>query len=290
MDELLRLVAVRPAKPADPKKTTPSRAADDVVAVIQNARSPIERVRALEGQAVSVDLKDYHYGQAMAELGAWARGGDMSRDAVIAKAKALLGADPTGLGRQQLFTDEIATLDTTLAVLKYRSQSIGPAMLALQIARVGYDLMTQLGDLAVAKLQIRHVTLPLKPAPPPPPKEVPAPAPAPAHDRTGDITKIQQARLALRDAIRTGNFVPPEKPASRAAPARDEFGGAAQAGLTNAVLQERSWRVRAAAVKGVPALAAETIRANAGELASTPVTALSKRLSDLQATLRKQQA
>src|SRR5437764_13736 len=134
MNELLRFVAVRPAKPADPNQTVPSQASGDVVTLIQNTPSPDERARVLVQQPVHTDFSDYRYASAMAELGAWARDADLSRHAVTAKAKAILGTDPSHLGGQQAFADDVAQLDTTLAVIKYRSQSIGPALLALQNA------------------------------------------------------------------------------------------------------------------------------------------------------------
>lgn len=219
----------------------------------------------------------------------------MTGEAVIAEANALLGADPVGLVAQKAFTDDVTQLDTTLAIVKYRSQSIGPEMLALQDARRGYDLILQLGDAGANKLVQRNVTLPVQPAPPPAPKEAQLPQTPPKRDFDTEIDKIAQARLVLRDAIRSGDFVQPENPSAAKKPpavgaTAKPIEGRTTPGATRAVIQQRSWRLTSTALKRFPAVVARTIRTNTGDLASTSATALVTRLSDVEANLRKQQA
>jgi hypothetical protein len=249
-------------------------------------------VVALAGQPVHTDLGDYHYASAMAALGEWARGADLAYKAVAAKAKDLLGTDPVNLSAQQTFTDDLVNLDTTLAILKYRSQSIGPAMLALQNARLGYDLVAQLTQgSGHGKLAIRNVTLPLEPPPPPAPKDMGRQEELPRRDFADEIAKIVHARTELRDAIRTGDFLQPEKPEVTASLQQiSEEASSVQASATRTVLQQQSWRLTSAAQQSISKAAVETIRTYAGDLASTPVTSLAKRLSDVEANLRKQQA
>ncbi len=296
MNELLRFVAVRPAKPVDPKSTVPSRASRDVVKIIQDSPPGIERARALAQQPVQTNLGDYRYGQSLAILGAWARSADLTRDAVTAKVKEIFGDNAPGLANQKAFLDDLARLDTTLAVLKYRSQSIGSDMLSLQNARLGYDLIEQLSQAGTDNFTLRRVTLPLNPPAPPPLKDVPPVTQPPSRDLAGEIAKLASARQALRDSIRTGDFVAPAKPTIVKPPARQPAKGI-RAGIrapvpssSQGVMMQSSWRLSQQALDRLPPAAANTIRQTAGELATTPATALMSRLTDAHSELLKQQA
>jgi hypothetical protein len=294
MDELFRFVAMRPAKPADPDSAVQSRASADLIGVIADAATISERVRALAKWPVNGQLADYHFGGPMARFGTWAMANLLTADAANEQLHELTGSDAKKLSATKAFAADIASLDDTLLVLKYRSSGGSANSSDLQTARYGYDLVEQLA--AEREPTLRHLLVPGARAPSPPPRPDPAPPPSPSDSASRRLSQVVAARAALRGAIRQG-LGPLEAPAeprqaadaagAQPAPARATRGRAEAPSTSGAVAGGTPWHISEAAAQSMPRGAAATITGLAGDLRGTPAPILSARLADIEGDLRR---
>lgn len=293
MEELFRFVAIRPARPADPDKTVSTRASADLVLAIESAESVVARIRAISKWPIHASLADYAFGNAMAKLGDWAQGAVLTADTANAQARDLAGDDPRALVNKPEFDRDIAQLDDTLLVLKYRSTPAGVDYNALQSARYGYDLVEQLARAESPRL--RHVLVALQPARPPAPRPDPEPAPKPGPTDQARLDEVVAARSALRGAMRQG--LGPLASARKTVPVvakaiqpRASTAKRVALSTSGTIPPGTAWHLSEDASKALPKEAAATIRGLAGDLRATPATVLATRLADVETQLRREMA
>ncbi|MFD4502964.1 hypothetical protein [Streptomyces sp. NPDC058457] len=289
MEDLLRLVMVRPAAQAQAQALQPSPDLLAQLAVVAKGqgdlvagrRDVLAQWRAAHPPCASP--AELTYGSALLALGEWLTEGDRHASDVLRRARDVLHADPQKVVASGEFAADVRRLDDTLLGQTLLSDPASADIAALMTARSGYTALR----LAVGGQDPpRTPTVSLPDAVT---RTVPTAA-ADGGDGPGEDPRAPlRQRLAEIDAaidavVRTARtaFTEPvigvRARSSQAAPDGGEGALAAQDVLSELAGPPR-WQLPQAVAAGLPEAARRTILDLAGDPVATPVPAVTGRLT-----------